>query len=128
MSLTLIRSTVAASAVDAMKDGAFLVNTARGELVHEAALAGALRSGKVAAAALDVHWSEPFVAGQGPLAGAPNLWCTPHSAWYSPESRAEMRRKGALAAAAAIRGEAVRNVVNAQYLDPSAMAARAERG
>ena len=50
------------------------------------------------AAALDVHRDEPYRAGVGPLADAPNLFCCPHQAWYSPESRAEMRRKGAEAA------------------------------
>ena len=53
----------------------------------------------------------------GPLAGAPNLYCCPHQAWYSPESRAEMRRKGAEAARRALRGEALRNVVNAQMIE-----------
>ena len=62
------------------------------------ALADALRSGRVAAAALDVHCKEPFARDEGALAGAPNLYCTPHNAWYSPESRHEMRRKGAEAA------------------------------
>lgn len=56
----------------------------------------------------------------------PNLYCTPHSAWYSPESRAEMRRKGAEAAlralaqpaqlAGAALGEVLRNVVNQDAL------------
>ena len=63
---------------------------------------------------------------EGPLADAPNLYCTPHSAWYSPESRAEMRRKGAEAAlralaqpaqlAGAALGEVLRNVVNQEAL------------
>ena len=69
---------------------------------------------------------EPYVRGEGPLADAPNLYCTPHSAWYSPESRAEMRRKGAEAAlralaqpaqlAGAALGEVLRNVVNQEAL------------
>lgn len=83
-------------------------HTACGELVDEAALAEALKSGQLGAAALDVHWSEPYTSGSGPLAGAPNLWCTPHSAWYSPESRADMRQKGALTALKALRGVTAR--------------------
>ena len=97
--------------------GALLVNTARGELVDETALAAALGSGHLAAvAALDVHASEPFRAGEGALAGAPNLHCTPHLGWYSPEARLEMRQKGAAAARRACEGRELRNIVNAQHL------------
>lgn len=109
---------VDAAAFAAMREGALFVNTARGELVDEAALDAALRSGRVAAAALDVHWDEPYARGAGPLGSSPNLYCCPHQAWYSPESRAEMRRKGAEAARRAIEGaEPLRNVVNAAHLD-----------
>lgn len=88
-----------------------------GELVDEVALAAALASGQVAAAALDVHASEPFEKGSGPLGSAPNLYCCAHQAWYSPESRAEMRRKGAEAARRAVLSpKDLRNVVNAQHL------------
>ncbi|KAI2654153.1 C-terminal-binding protein 2 [Labeo rohita] len=66
-----------------MRQGAFLVNTARGGLVDEKALAQALKEGRIRGAALDVHESEPFSFSQGPLKDAPNLICTPHTAWYS---------------------------------------------
>jgi len=107
-----------AQAFGQLRQGALLVNTARGELIDEGALAEALRSGRVAAAALDVHCTEPFDCSTGPLAGAPNLYCTPHSAWYSPESRLEMRRKGAEAALRALTQptESLRNVVNREEL------------
>lgn len=62
-----------------MKRGAVLVNTARGTLVNEEALAGALRSGHLSAAGLDVFWEEP-VRADNPLLQAPNLVMTPHSA------------------------------------------------
>ena len=99
-----------------MRKGAFLVNTARGELVDEEALAQALESGQVGAAALDVHWGEPFIKGKGPLGNAPNLMCTPHSAWYSSESRLEMRQKGVATAKRAFAGEPLRNFVNKEFL------------
>uniref|UniRef100_A0A2K5P9P7 C-terminal-binding protein 2 n=1 Tax=Cebus imitator TaxID=2715852 RepID=A0A2K5P9P7_CEBIM len=68
-----------------MRQGAFLVNAARGGLVDEKALAQALKEGRIRGAALDVHESEPFSFAQGPLKDAPNLICTPHTAWYSEQ-------------------------------------------
>jgi (S)-sulfolactate dehydrogenase len=74
-----------ATRIDAMKEGAVLVNTARGGIVDEAAVAHALRAGKLGGAALDVFGNEPLPAGS-PLADAPNLILTPHVAGLSEEA------------------------------------------
>jgi (S)-sulfolactate dehydrogenase len=74
-----------ASRIAAMKDGAVLVNTARGGIVDEAALAQALRDGKLGGAAIDVFGQEPLPAGS-PLTSAPNLILTPHVAGLSEEA------------------------------------------
>ena len=68
------------------KKTAFLVNTSRGGLVDEGALATALREGRLAGAALDVFENEPFVLQGSVFEGIPNVLLTPHSAWYSPQS------------------------------------------
>ena len=75
-----------AEAIAKMKDGAILINTARGPLVDEAAVTAALESGKIRGFACDVISSEPMKA-DNPLKAAPNCIVTPHMAWAPVESR-----------------------------------------
>ena len=70
-----------------MKEGAILVNTARGGLVDEAALIEALRSGRLRAAGLDVFAEEPLPA-ESPLLALDNVVLMPHVAWLTPETLA----------------------------------------
>ncbi|NCG08260.1 MAG: hypothetical protein GWO81_01615 [Verrucomicrobia bacterium] len=80
---------VNADLLGTMKERAFLINTARGGLVDEAALASALKEGQLAGAGLDVVGVEPMGA-DNPLLGVPNCIITPHLAWASEPSRRRM--------------------------------------
>ncbi len=79
------RNLIDATALACMKPGALLINSARGGIVDEAALAAALRSGHLGGAAIDVFDQEPLAAGS-PFAGLPNLILTPHIAGVTLES------------------------------------------
>jgi (S)-sulfolactate dehydrogenase len=79
------RNLIDAARIAGMKHDAILINTARGGVVDEAAVAAALRSGKLGGAALDVFDREPLPAGS-PLAGCPRLILTPHIAGVTRES------------------------------------------
>ena len=76
-----------AGRIAAMKQGAWLINVARGGLVDEEALAQALRTEKLSGAALDVFAKEPYT---GPLAELPTALLTPHIGSYAQEARARM--------------------------------------
>lgn len=75
-----------ADAFARMKDGALFINTSRGGVVEETALAAALESGKLGAAALDVLQTEPMAA-DCPLIGVKNCLITPHVAWAPLQTR-----------------------------------------
>lgn len=82
------RNLIGAAALAAMKPTALLINTARGGIVDEAALADALRTGVIGGAGIDVLTEEPPVHGNVLIdPGLPNLIVTPHNAWGSREAR-----------------------------------------
>uniref|UniRef100_A0A2K6TF16 C-terminal-binding protein 2 n=1 Tax=Saimiri boliviensis boliviensis TaxID=39432 RepID=A0A2K6TF16_SAIBB len=101
-----------------MRQGAFLVNTARGGLVDKKALAQILKEGRIRGTAFHMHKSEPFSFAQGALKDAPDLICTPHTAWYSEQASLEMRE----AVVTEIRRipESLRNCVNKEFFVISA--------
>ncbi len=80
------------SAINQMKDGVILVNTARGGLVNVLALEEALISGKISFAALDVHYQEP-IPNDYPLKKYQNVILTPHIAGVTEDSFVSMMRE-----------------------------------
>ena len=99
-----------AETIDRMKDGALLINTARGSLVVEADVAEALASGKLGGYGADVVSREPMDI-HDPLLKAPNCYLTGHSAWATVEARQRIVDVTAESIKAALDGKPV-NVVN----------------
>jgi D-3-phosphoglycerate dehydrogenase / 2-oxoglutarate reductase len=97
-----------------MKQGSYLVNTARGPIIDEGALAEALDAGRLAGAALDVMTQEP--PPPSPLFGRDNVIITPHTSFYSEESLVELQVKAAQEVVAVLGGHAPRNPVNPEVL------------
>jgi D-3-phosphoglycerate dehydrogenase len=101
-----------------MKPTAYLINTARGPIVDEAALAQALDSGQLAGAALDVMEQEPPL--KSPLFGRDNVIITPHISFYSEESLVELQTKASEEVVSVLSGQPPRNPVNPEVLQRTA--------
>lgn len=98
------RGLIGEAALRTMKRTAYLINTARGPLVDETALARALTEGRIAGAALDVLETEPPTQGH-PLLGLDNVILTPHVAFYSEASLQELQRKASEEVASVLSGQ-----------------------
>jgi D-3-phosphoglycerate dehydrogenase len=110
-----------AESIALMKDGAIIINDARGKLVDEEALAAALQSGKLKAAGIDVYSSEP-PALDNPLLGLPNVTHTPHLGASTVEASREVGTQIARQVVSVLRGEDFANAVNMPYDVPDSFA------
>ena len=109
------RGLIGAAQLAAMRSDAILVNTSRGAVVDADALVDALARGSIRGAAIDVHESEPLSPGD-PLMGFDSVVLTPHLAWYSEESYAELKRRTVENVVEVCAGRAPRNIINPQVL------------
>ena len=114
------RNLIGAPELARMKGTARLVNTARGGIVDEAALADALQSGGIAAAAADVFVTEP--PGASPLLSLPNFVATPHIGASTVEAQVSVAFDVAEEIAAVLAGDLPRFAVNAPALPPEELA------
>lgn len=101
-------------AIAQMKDGVILINTARGRIIDDEALAAGLAAGKVKMAALDVYRQEPPAAGN-PLLGLPNVLHTPHIGANTREAQRDVSTQIATQVIAALRGEDFANSINMPF-------------
>ncbi|HEY8394751.1 MAG TPA: phosphoglycerate dehydrogenase [Thermaerobacter sp.] len=104
------RNLLDAAAIARMRPGAYLINTARGGIVDEQALAEALREGRLAGAGIDVFATEPPV--NSPLLDLPNVVVTPHLGGSTREAQAYNARAIAEQVVRALAGQPVRGAVN----------------
>lgn len=110
---------VGEKALKLMKPTAVLINTARGPIIDQKALVTALKERRIRGAALDVLETEP----PGPdekLLGLDNVFLSPHAAFYSEESKRELKARAAQAVVAALKGEVPRNLLNPEVLTSAA--------
>lgn len=98
----------------AMKPTAYLINTARGALVDNAALRRALETNQIAGSGIDLLDEAIPFSPDDPLLRLPNLVITPHAAWYSVEAVTELQRTAAEEVARVLRGERPLSMVNPQ--------------
>ena len=109
------RALIDAQRLALMKPTAYLINVARGPIVHEPALIEALRAKRIAGAALDVFTNEP-VENDNPLLAMDNVIVTPHALCWTDECFGNIAREGFSGLVSLARGVAPKNVVNREVL------------
>jgi D-3-phosphoglycerate dehydrogenase len=113
------RHLIRAGTIALMRPGALLVNTCRGGLIDEDAVAAALRAGRLAGAALDVFETEPLPPAS-PLRALPNVLFSPHAAWYSQASLFALPVRAAQQVVDFLAGVPVPSIINPDYLEHAA--------
>ena len=113
------RGMIGTDQIAKMKDGVRLINVARGGIIDEAALAAAVKSGKVAGAAVDVYTSEP--PGDNPLIGDPRIIITPHLGASTAEAQERVAVDVAEQIVDVLAGRPARYAVNAPLLPPETL-------
>ena len=121
------RGMIGADQLKQMKPSAFLINTARGALVDEAALAEALNRGVIGGAALDAYCVEPLPA-DSPLRSAENILMTPHIASLTTDNGRRISDAAAQSVLDLAAGRRPRNLINKDVLDCPALRASLEGG
>lgn len=99
-----------------MKPTAYLINVARGKIVDQAALCRALGAGRITGAALDVLETEP-PRPDDPILRFNNVILTPHAAWYSEQSRLDMRRRAVGQVVSVLKGDLPYSLINREVLE-----------
>lgn len=114
------RGLIGATQIEKLKPGVRLINAARGGIYDEAALAEALKAGKVAGVALDVYAAEPCT--NSPLFGLPGVVCTPHLGASTEEAQTQVAVEAVELIVAYLTTGAIRHAVNVASLDPQTLA------
>jgi D-3-phosphoglycerate dehydrogenase len=114
------RGLIGAAQIEKMKPGARLINAARGGIYDEAALAAALKSGRLGGVALDVFTTEPCTS--SPLFGLPGVVCTPHLGASTEEAQTQVAMEAVELLTAYLTTGAIRHAVNVATLDSKTLA------
>jgi len=117
------RGMMGADQLKLMKNSAFLINTARGALVDESALADAVNNGAIAGAALDAYGVEPLPE-KSPLRSAKNILLTPHMASLTSENGRRISEAAARSVIDLTAGRVPQNLINAEVLNRPNLRAR----